>query len=158
MYDANGAIHIEDTSFMSYQTTTVTSKDFIAALRSAQTIAADVQATLRTEGGHDDVVFFPYSVFFVFYEQYLTIWTDSLFSLGISLATVFVVTYVLTGFDVISALVVVVMVVLILVNMGGMMWLWSINLNAVSLVNLVVVRVVVLLVAFVHLYIIFLYV
>lgn len=124
---------------MSYQTTTVKSKDFIAALRSAQTLAADIQATLH-EQGHD-VVFFPYSVFFVFYEQYLTIWADALFSLGISLATIFVVTYLLTGFDVISALLVFVMVLLILVNMGGMMWAWNISLNAVSLVNLVVVSI-----------------
>lgn len=124
---------------MSYQTTTVNSKDFIAALRSAQTLAADIQTSLQDQG--HDVVFFPYSVFFVFYEQYLTIWSDALFSLGISLATIFVVTYLLTGFDVISALLVFVMVTLILVNMGGMMWLWGISLNAVSLVNLVVVSI-----------------
>lgn len=37
-----------------------------------------------------------------------------------------------------SALVVVAMVFLILLNMGGLMWLWNISLNAISLVNLVV--------------------
>lgn len=37
-----------------------------------------------------------------------------------------------------SALIVVFMVFLIVLNMGGLMWLWNISLNAISLVNLVV--------------------
>lgn len=37
-----------------------------------------------------------------------------------------------------SALVIVIMVFLIVLNMGGLMWLWNISLNAISLVNLVV--------------------
>lgn len=79
------------------------------------------------------------SIFYVFYEQYLTIWNDTLFSLGLSLLVIFIATFVLTGFDIISAIVVAFMVTLILVNMGGLMWLWNISLNAISLVNLVVV-------------------
>lgn len=75
----------------------------------------------------------------MFYEQYLTIWSDTLFSLGISLATIFAVSFILTGFDLIAAMVILFMVALILINMGGMMWLWNISLNAISLVNLVVV-------------------
>lgn len=42
------------------------------------------------------------------------------------------------GLDIMSALIVLFMVSLILLNMGGLMWLWGISLNAVSLVNLVV--------------------
>lgn len=136
--DANGRLHIVDTALMSYHRPTVTSGDFIASLRQAQRIAADVRRTLDA-AGHPDVVFFPYSVFYVFYEQYLTVWSDSLFSLGISLAAIAVVTFVLTGFDAVSALLVVVMVAMIVVNMGGLMWLLALQLNAVSLVNLVVV-------------------
>lgn len=45
------------------------------------------------------------------------------------------------GLDIISALIVLFMVTLIVVNMGGLMWVWSITLNAVSLVNLVVVNI-----------------
>lgn len=44
--------------------------------------------------------------------------------------------------DIISALIVLFMVTLIVVNMGGLMWAWSITLNAVSLVNLVVVNII----------------
>lgn len=123
---------------MSYQTTSVTSADFISALRQARRIAADVRATLQLNG-HEDVVFFPYSVFYVFYEQYLHIWSDTLYGLGVSLATIGGVTFLLTGLDVISALLVFVLVTMCVVNMGGLMWLWGITLNAVSLVNLIVV-------------------
>lgn len=79
------------------------------------------------------------SIFYVFYEQYLTIWTDAITSLSISLISIFAVSYVLTGFDVIAAFVILLMVLLILINMGGLMWLTNISLNAISLVNLVVV-------------------
>lgn len=77
----------------------------------------------------------------MFYEQYLTIWPDTLYSLGLSLGTIFLATFVITGFDVVSSVLVLFMVTLILVNMGGLMWMWNISLNAVSLVNLVVVSV-----------------
>ena len=45
----------------------------------------------------DKVKVFPYSIFYVFYEQYLTIWEDTLTQLGISLLAVFVVTYFMLG-------------------------------------------------------------
>lgn len=82
------------------------------------------------------------SIFYVFYEQYLTIWKDTIYSLLLSLVTIFSVSFVLTGFDLLSAVVILLMVTLILINMLGLMWLWNITLNAVSLVNLVVVRIV----------------
>jgi len=82
---------------------------------------------------------FPYSVFYVFYEQYLTMWRDTLQSLGISFITIFVVTFLLTGFDIYSALVINLTIFMIVTNIGGLMYHWNISLNAVSLVNLVMV-------------------
>jgi Niemann-Pick C1 protein len=79
-------------------------------------------------------------VFYVFYEQYLTIWEDTLQSVGLSLAAVFAATLVLTGFSIFSALIVLAMVAMVVVNLGGLMYWWSVSLNAVSLVNLVMVR------------------
>jgi len=79
------------------------------------------------------------SVFYVFYEQYLTIWQDAFKSLGLSLAAVFVATLLLTGFDIFSALIVLAMVAMVVINLGGLMYWWNVSLNAVSLVNLVVV-------------------
>ena len=45
-------------------------------------------------------------------------WPDTLQSLGISLAAIFLVTFVLMGLDLRSALVVITIIAMILVNMG----------------------------------------
>lgn len=80
-----------------------------------------------------------FSVYYVFYEQYLTIWSEALFSLTLSIVVVFLVTFILTGFSFFSALIVVINVFMIIIDIGGLMYWWDISLNAVSLVNLVVV-------------------
>jgi len=80
---------------------------------------------------------FPYSIFYVFYEQYLTIWQDALISLSISGAAVFVVTFILLGLDLHSSIAVLVTIAMIIADMFGLMYWWDISLNAVSLVNLV---------------------
>ena len=82
---------------------------------------------------------FPYSIFYVFYEQYLTIWQDALISLSISGAAVFVVTFILLGLDLHSSIAVLVTIAMIIADMFGLMYWWDISLNAVSLVNLVMV-------------------
>lgn len=81
-----------------------------------------------------------FSVFYVFYEQYLSIAYDTALNLSVSLASIFVVTTVLLGFELWAAVLVSITIAMILANMFGVMWLWGISLNAVSLVNLVMVR------------------
>lgn len=75
----------------------------------------------------------------MFYEQYLTIVDDTVFNLCLSLAAIFFVTVILLGFEIWSAILMCVTIAMILVNIFGVMWLWNISLNAVSLVNLVMV-------------------
>lgn len=64
-------------------------------------------------------------------------WPDTLQSMGISILAIFVVTFLLMGFDIHSSIVVVITITMIVIDIGGLMYLWSISLNAVSLVNLV---------------------
>ena len=80
-----------------------------------------------------------FSVFYVFYEQYLTIVYDSLVNLSLSCAAIFLMTFFLLGFDAWSAFVIILTIVMILYSMLGIMYFWDIALNAVSLVNLVMV-------------------
>ncbi len=82
---------------------------------------------------------FPYSIFYVYYEQYLTAWKDTATSLGISFATVFVISFVLTGFNIGFACVIFITIFMIVTDLVGLMYFWNISLNAVSLVNLVMV-------------------
>nr|CAB3264418.1 Niemann-Pick C1 protein [Phallusia mammillata] len=118
------------TYYMAYHTVASTSSEFIACLEHANTIAASISANMSAN-------VFPYSVFYVYYEQYLTIVHDTIFNLGVSVAAVFLVVFLLLGCDLISALLVVVTIVMIVLDMFGIMFLWHIPLNAVSLVNLV---------------------
>jgi len=79
------------------------------------------------------------SIFYVYYEQYLTIVKDACLSLGISLLAVFLVTFLLTGLDMHSSLIVLAVVTSLLINMTGLLYWANITLNAISLINLVVV-------------------
>lgn len=78
-------------------------------------------------------------MFYVFYEQYLTIVEDTIQNLSICIAAIFVVTFVLLGFDIISAFMVVLTITMIVIDILGFMALWDISINAVTLVNLVMV-------------------
>lgn len=55
-------------------------------------------------------------MFYVFYEQYLTMWADTLQQLGISLLAIFIVTFFLMGFDLVSAIIILLVIVMILVR------------------------------------------
>ena len=58
--------------------------------------------------------------------------------LGISVMSIFVITLIMMGLDLASSMIIMVTVVLILTNLGGLMYIWNISLNALSLVNLIV--------------------
>ncbi|XP_052864523.1 NPC intracellular cholesterol transporter 1 [Anopheles cruzii] len=136
---------VGDSYFMAYHTILKSSSDYYEALRSARKISANITSTIhanlrlqgRSEPEIQQIEVFPYSVFYVFYEQYLTMWPDTLRSMGISVLAIFIVTFLLMGFDIHSSLVVVITITMIVINIGGLMYHWSISLNAVSLVNLV---------------------
>ncbi|XP_043595088.1 NPC intracellular cholesterol transporter 1 isoform X5 [Bombus pyrosoma] len=127
--------------FMAYHTILKTSADYYESMRAARAISANITETinnyLKSIGDSSTVEVFPYSIFYVFYEQYLTMWPDTLYSIGISLIAIFVVTFLLMGLDIFSSVIVVITIMMIVVNIGGLMYWWHITLNAVSLVNLV---------------------
>ncbi|XP_077990039.1 NPC intracellular cholesterol transporter 1-like [Glandiceps talaboti] len=122
------------TYFMTYHTILKTSADYIEALSRARNISVNITTMLDVHD--DDFEVYPYSIFYVFYEQYLEIKMDALFQLGISLAAIFVVTFVLLGLAFHSAIIICITIVMITMNIMGVMYLWDIQLNAVSLVNL----------------------
>jgi len=129
---------VTSSHMMAFHTILRTSKDYYMALARARELTDSVMTVINngTEPGKE-VTVFPYSVFYVFYEQYLTMWQDTLKSLGISLFAIFLVTFILMGFDVVSSIIMLVIILLIVLNLGALMYWWHITLNAVSLVNLV---------------------
>lgn len=126
---------------MAYRTTLKQSKDFYESLRQSREIADILTQRLQAATGLKSARVRPYSYPDVFYEQYLTMWPDTAIQLSASLGAIFLVTYLFLGLDWKSALIVVGTIIMIIVNIMGLMFWWDISMNAVSLVNLVVVRV-----------------
>lgn len=124
--------------FMTYHTILKTSSNYYEALRAARKVSYNITRTIKanlrlsgvTESEIAKVNVFPYSVFYVFYEQYLTMWPDTIQSMGYSVLAIFIVTYVLMGFDIHSSTVVIITITMIVINLGGLMYWWRISLNA----------------------------
>jgi len=135
----NGESHsVRSSNMMAFHSILKTSKDYYMALARARELTDSVMEFVNNGTEPDKHVnIFPYSVFYVFYEQYLTMWRDTLQSLTISLAAIFLVTFILMGFDFVSSFINLLIIILIVLNLGGLMYWWHITLNAVSLVNLV---------------------
>jgi len=136
------------TFFMAYHSVGITSKSFIESLLHANKISANLTRMLRNHARKhtndssliEKIEVFPYSIFYVFYEQYLTIWEDAARNLCVSLLAVFIVTIALMGLDFYTSTIVCTTIAMIIINMFAAMYLFNIELNAVSLVNLVMVN------------------
>ena len=124
---------------MAYHTVLSTSNDFVNAMISANQISESVTKMLNKNSDTQYEVF-PYSIFYVFYEQYLTIWQDATMQLILTLVAIFISTFILLSFDLFTALIVTLLIAIIIIDMFGIMFMWNIELNAISLVNLVIVR------------------
>ncbi|KAF2453744.1 patched sphingolipid transporter [Lineolata rhizophorae] len=104
--------------------------DFISAYASARRIASDISDSTSS-------TVFPYSKFYIFFDQYTTIVRLAFTLLGSGLAMVLVVSTFLLG-SVRTAIAVTITVACTLVAVAGTMALAHVSLNAVSLVNLVI--------------------
>ncbi|PAA47907.1 hypothetical protein BOX15_Mlig028698g1 [Macrostomum lignano] len=122
---------------MTYHSVLRTGDDFINAYKMAIKMTDDINTYFENVTQSKEINVFPYSVFYVFYEQYLTIVHDTVVNLSICVAAIGVVTFILLGFDLFSTCIILLTIGLILNSMLGFMYFWDITLNAVSLVNLV---------------------
>ncbi|KAH8204344.1 hypothetical protein TruAng_001507 [Truncatella angustata] len=105
-------------------------EDFMDAYAAARRIADDFQANTGIE-------VFPYSVFYIFFDQYAGIVNLSATLLGSAVAVIFAVSSVLLG-SVLTALAVTITVVMTVIDIIGAMAVFNVSLNAVSLVNLII--------------------
>lgn len=105
-------------------------KQFIEAYAAARRIAKEVSRTTGTK-------IFPYSKFYIFFDQYSTIVRLTVGLISAALGCIFVITSILLG-SLQTGAVVAGTVAMIVVDVVGVMALWGVSLNAVSLVNLVI--------------------
>lgn len=75
----------------------------------------------------------------MFYEQYLTLVDEAIVQLLIALVPIFVVSLLMLGFSVSAPLIIIGCISMIVIDTMGVMYLWNIEFNAVSLVNLMMV-------------------
>jgi Niemann-Pick C1 protein len=116
--------------FRSSHTPLRSQEDFIAAYASARRISDGI-----SESTGIDV--FPYSSFYIFFDQYSTIVRLTATLLGSALALILVISSILLG-SVKTGAVVTTTVLMIVVDIIGTMAVFDVSLNAVSLVNLVI--------------------
>ena len=130
---------IETSYFMAYHSVLRSSKDFVNALEDAKITSKHIQDKINADKlpSESAVEVFAYSIFYVFYDQFLTMWKDAILSLSLSLGAILLVTFVMLGFDLRNALIAMFTLISILFNILSVMYWWDISLNAVSLVNLV---------------------
>lgn len=101
------------------------------AARCMQAIREFTAATNKKLG----IQMYPYSIFHIFFEQYLYVVQNSIWLLGGALIGVFAVCWMFTASAWASGIILLV-VGMILMDLLGVMYVWGIQLNAVSVVNL----------------------
>jgi Niemann-Pick C1 protein len=116
--------------FRSSHTPLRSQEDFIAALASARRISDGLSESTGTD-------IFPYSVFYIFFDQYATIANLTATLLGSALVLILAISSILLG-SLKTGAVVTATVLMIVVDIIGTMALFDVSLNAVSLVNLVI--------------------
>lgn len=116
--------------FRTFHSPLKTQADFINAFAAAHRVADDIS---RQTGA----TVFPYSLFYVFFDQYAHIIAITQEVLGLGLASVLIVTALMLGSWRTGSIVTAV-VGLTVVTVMGVMAVWDISLNAISLVNLVI--------------------
>ncbi|ODV89534.1 hypothetical protein CANCADRAFT_58439 [Tortispora caseinolytica NRRL Y-17796] len=116
--------------FRTFHTTLKSQSDYINAYKSARTIADHAGAMTGLD-------VFPYSVFYIFFDQYLNIQKLSIQLISLAVSLLIIITAFFIG-SLISGLILGMTVIMIIVDIVGVMSVWGVSLNAMSLVNLVI--------------------
>ncbi|KAL3617746.1 hypothetical protein CASFOL_038067 [Castilleja foliolosa] len=120
---------VRASAFRTYHTPLNKQADYVNSMRAARDFSSKMSDSLKID-------IFPYSVFYMFFEQYLDIWKTALINLAIAIGAVFVVCLVITCSFWTSSIILLVLT-MIVVDILGIMALLDIQLNALSVVNLV---------------------
>ncbi|KAI3459954.1 hypothetical protein Pfo_016617 [Paulownia fortunei] len=120
---------IQASAFRTYHTPLNKQVDYVNSMRAARDFSSRMSDSLKID-------IFPYAVFYMFFEQYLNIWKTALINIAIAAGAVFIVCLVITCSWWTSAIILLVLA-MIIVDLMGVMAILNIQLNAVSVVNLV---------------------
>jgi len=124
------SLTVKASHFRTSHTPLKTQAEFIRAYASARRIARDISE-------RHNINVFPYSKFYIFFEQYASIVRLSVGLVGGALAFILLISSLLLG-SIATGAVVTVTVAMTVVDIVGTMAITGVSLNAVSLVNIVI--------------------
>lgn len=119
---------VSASAFLSYYHPLSKQEDFITAVRASRELATQASKDLN-------ITIFSYSIFHVFFEQYLTLGGEALTMLGSAAVAIFILCLLATSSPWAAALVLGTLTMLC-IDLAGVMAVAGIQANAVSLVNL----------------------
>lgn len=122
--------HITNSHFRTSFVPLHSQRDFIDAYSASRRVAKDISEST-------DAHVFPYSVFFIYFAQYQSIVQDALLVLAAAFVLIFGVSSLLLG-SLRSSLIVTAVVMAMTANIAGLMVVFGVTLNALSLVNLLI--------------------
>ncbi|KAG6712155.1 hypothetical protein I3842_05G089900 [Carya illinoinensis] len=120
---------LQASEFRTYHTPLNKQGDYVNSMRAAREFSSRISSSLKMD-------IFPYSVFYIFFEQYLDIWKIALINIAIALGAIFIVCSVITA-SLWSSAIILLVLAMIVVDLLGVMAILDIQLNAVSVVNLI---------------------
>lgn len=127
-FSSNGSV--QASHFRTYHSPIKSQKGFIESFSAAHRIAEEISS-------YTGAKVFPYSIFYIFFEQYAHIIAFTQEILGLGLAAVLVISVFFLG-SWRASVIVTSVVTSIILSIMGVMAIWEISLNALSLVNLVI--------------------
>uniref|UniRef100_A0A453CMN6 SSD domain-containing protein n=1 Tax=Aegilops tauschii subsp. strangulata TaxID=200361 RepID=A0A453CMN6_AEGTS len=98
---------IQASAFRTYHTPLNKQTDYVNSLRAARDFSSQMSKDLQME-------IFPYSVFHIFFEQYLSVWKTAIMNICVCLGAVFVVCFVVTSSLWASAIILIVLAMIVL--------------------------------------------
>eukprot|EP00455_Lapot_gusevi_P044489 TRINITY_DN5563_c0_g1_i1.p1 TRINITY_DN5563_c0_g1~~TRINITY_DN5563_c0_g1_i1.p1 ORF type:complete len:281 (+),score=94.60 TRINITY_DN5563_c0_g1_i1:421-1263(+) len=120
---------VKASRFMTYHTPLKTQKDYINALLGIDKAVKDI----KQKTGLD---VFAYSVFYVFFEQYMFIQSVAVMNTLLGGAAIFLLCLILIR-NIWTSLLIVCTIGMIIIDLAGVMAIWHVPLNGISVVNMV---------------------
>ncbi|PIK55295.1 hypothetical protein BSL78_07814 [Apostichopus japonicus] len=136
----NRAGSIGATYFATYQTTLVTSKDYLMAYDKANQLAGNIEEVLNEniQSALKTYEVFAYSNFHVFYAQFQNVVIVTMKSLAVTLIVMFLVKGILLGLSLLVAPLITAALALFTINLLGLLSLLGIAFSDVVLVNVII--------------------
>uniref|UniRef100_A0ACD5V3Y1 Uncharacterized protein n=1 Tax=Avena sativa TaxID=4498 RepID=A0ACD5V3Y1_AVESA len=124
---------IQASAFRTYHTPLNKQADYVNSMRAARDFSSQMSKDLQMQ-------IFPYSVFYIFFEQYLSVWKTAIMNICVCLGTVFIVCFIVTSSLWASAIILIVLAMIVLDLMVCLTFFCPIGITLTKLVGVIVLH------------------